>query len=235
MTLTRASRPTVLIVARAAELRSELGEAIGAIADWREAADAVGALDVLRREPADLCLLELDGGGGGLRLAELIHRTWPSAQIVLLAHAPNDVDLLRAVRAGARGYVPVTVGRSRLPHIVEAVLRGEPAVPRALVGPLVDACRSPGSRHVRGRDRRIVDLTRREAEVLDLIREGVPTRAIADRLGISVVTVRRHRASLLAKLGVHSAEELRTSAGAGQPGQPPVVVAELAGHVPATT
>src|SRR4051794_34574865 len=149
-------RPVALIAGRAADFRSALCRAIEPVADCREAADAIGALDVLGREPADLCLLELDRDGGGLRLTELIRRAWPDAQVVLLAHTLTEVDLLRAVRAGARGYLPVGVDPERLPFIVEAVLRGEPAVPRALVGRLLDACRSPGSRQVRGRDERIV-------------------------------------------------------------------------------
>src|SRR4051812_28891408 len=126
MALAGGRRPTALIMARAPEFRAELGRGITPVADCREAADASGALDMLRRGPADLCLLELNGDGGGLRLAELIHRAWPDAQIVLLAHALNEVDLLRAVRAGARGYLPAGIDAERLPHIVEAVLRGEP-------------------------------------------------------------------------------------------------------------
>src|SRR5215217_5327732 len=138
-----AHRPRALIAGHDAALRSGLRRAIEPGVDCWEAAGAADALDVLQRESPDVCLLESDGEGGGLRLTELIHRARPDVQIVLLAETLDEGDFLRAVRAGACGYLLETVDPDRLPHIVEAVLRGEAAVPRALVGRLLGECRSP--------------------------------------------------------------------------------------------
>src|SRR6266542_3343382 len=81
-------------------------------------------------------------------------------------------------------------------------------LPRALVATLIDRLRARvGHRHLAVPDRRGVDLTSREWEVLDLMREGLSTHGIATRLRISDVTVRRHIGSVLKKLEVRSREE----------------------------
>jgi DNA-binding NarL/FixJ family response regulator len=96
------------------------------------------------------------------------------------------------VRVGAVGYIVTDIAPTRLPEAINAVLRGEVAIPR-LVSVLADRLRERlGRRHLALRDRPGVELTTREWEVLDLMCDGHSTRAIAGRLLISEITVRRH-------------------------------------------
>jgi DNA-binding NarL/FixJ family response regulator len=167
---------------------------------------------VERFEP-DLCLIDVDLSGDGVRAAAEVAALAPTVSVVLLADDDNHGDdrFLQAMRVGATGYVPKRITSERLPSVVRAVVDGEPAIPRALVNLLINHYRMGSARrslpvtHGRG-----IDLTSREWEVLDFMREGLSTRQIADRLLISEVTVRRHIGSVLKKLRVSSrADALR--------------------------
>jgi DNA-binding NarL/FixJ family response regulator len=204
------TRPSTMIAAREPELRALVRLALEPVAECWEADGPAAAVDIAARLHPDVCFVdaEQNGNGSAIRTLELIREAHPEARIVLLRGSDSEAEFIRALRAGADGYLPRTIDPTRLPQIVEALLRGEPAIPRLLVTRLVDELRHLGRRQITTSDSRIVDLTRREAEVLDLVREGRPTHAIAHRLGIADVTVRRHRAALFAKLGVNTNAEL---------------------------
>jgi DNA-binding NarL/FixJ family response regulator len=109
---------------------------------------------------------------------------------------------------GAIGYLPKSISAKRLPAVIRAVLLGEPAIPRPLVAVLMNRLRGDDAkRHLVVADGRGVDLTSREWEVLDCMREGLSTREIAAKLLIADVTVRRHIGAVLKKLQVQSRRE----------------------------
>jgi DNA-binding NarL/FixJ family response regulator len=117
-----------------------------------------------------------------------------------VARADAD-ELIDALRAGASGYVLETGGPAGISRALQAVRRGEPAIPRELLGALADEFRARGlRRRVQVPGRPAVELTRRQSEVLELLRRGLSTGEIADRLQISAVTVRRHLGLAVGKL-----------------------------------
>jgi DNA-binding NarL/FixJ family response regulator len=163
---------------------------------------------VTRLEP-DVCLVDVDIPGGGL-VAAAEMRAWRSsvAVIMLAPDLKNEEDFLKAMAVGAIGYLPKSISAKRLPAVVRAVLLGEPAIPRPLVAVLMNRLRGGGAkRHLLVPDGRGVDLTSREWEVLDCMREGLSTREIAAKLLIAEVTVRRHIGAVLKKLHVQSRRE----------------------------
>jgi DNA-binding NarL/FixJ family response regulator len=168
-----------------------------------EAADANTALKAALRERRALCLVDARLRGDGIRTAGRICSRVPDAEVVVLADKPDESELLEAVRAGASGYLQKNMNPEAFSRALHGALRGEPAFPRALLAPVLEEFRV---RHERRRlrlpGRAAVDLSRRESEVLDLLRRGLATAEIADRLDISPVTVRRHIGLLLRKLGV---------------------------------
>jgi DNA-binding NarL/FixJ family response regulator len=168
-----------------------------------EAADASTALKAALRERPALCLVDARLRGDGIRTAGRICSRVPDAEVVVLADKPDESELLEAVRAGASGYLQKNMNPEAFSRALHGALRGEPAFPRALLAPVLEEFRV---RHERRRlrlpGRAAVDLSRRESEVLDLLRRGLATAEIADRLDISPVTVRRHIGLLLRKLGV---------------------------------
>jgi DNA-binding NarL/FixJ family response regulator len=168
-----------------------------------EASSRSGALALALAEAPDLVLIDLSLPGGALGATRAITVERPETAVVILATAGIPEDVLRAIRAGAWGYLLKDMDVERLAIAIRAVLDGEAAIPRALVGRLVeeiqDRARSRVLPLVRGQR---VRLTPREAEVLDLMRHELPTREIARRLAISEVTVRRHASAVLRKLDV---------------------------------
>jgi DNA-binding NarL/FixJ family response regulator len=140
--------------------------------------------------------------GRGVSAAAAITSRLPGTAVVMLTVSRDDDDLFAALRAGAVGYLLKDIPPERLPEALRAVLRGEAAMPRALVARLMDEFRSRGSRRVTALGGRPVQLTAREWEVLDGMREGLSTAELADRLHVAPVTIRTHVASILRKLRV---------------------------------
>jgi two-component system nitrate/nitrite response regulator NarL len=170
-----------------------------------EADDAPLAISMAARLRPDICLIELELPEDGLFAINRIARASPKTLIVVLSRSDREGDVVNAFMRGASGYLLKGISGDRLAATLRAAHRGEPAVSRSLVPYLVDRIR-------RGSDRRLalpggpVTLTPRESEVGELLSEGLSTSEIADRLGVSPVTVRRHVGLLLQKVGVESRE-----------------------------
>jgi two-component system nitrate/nitrite response regulator NarL len=168
-----------------------------------EAEDAVSAIAIASRSRPDICLIELELPEDGLHAISRIAKASPETLIVVLSRSDRPDDVVNAFTRGASGYLLKGISGTRLASTLRAAHRGEPALSRALVPYLVDEIR-------RGSERRLalpggqVTLTPREGQVGELLCEGLTTSAIADRLGVTPVTVRRHVGLLLKKLDVPS-------------------------------
>jgi DNA-binding NarL/FixJ family response regulator len=174
------------------------GAGMEVCADVGTADVAVAA--VMQHRP-DACLLEVTLPGGGIAAAEEIALRAPSVAVIMLTVATDDASLFAALRAGARGYLVKDTDPDRLPLAIEGVLAGEAAVPRGMMGRVLDEfC----AREVRRRAVSDEALSEREWQVMELLATGLPTRLVADRLAISEVTVRRHVSTATQKLGVRS-------------------------------
>jgi DNA-binding NarL/FixJ family response regulator len=172
-----------------------------------EAADAASAVEAALRERPEVCLLDINMPGNGIQAAEAITREVPDSAVVMLTVSRTDVDLFDALRAGASGYLLKDIDPARLPLALHGVLEGEAALPRRLVALLIEEFRDRRRRRrIPLVGRRSVELTDREWQVLELMREGLATEEIATRLFISGVTVRTHVSAILRKLQVPTRE-----------------------------
>jgi DNA-binding NarL/FixJ family response regulator len=167
-----------------------------------EAADAERAVEGALRERPDVCLLDINMPGNGIAAAGRIRRQLPETAVVMLTVSSEDEDLFDALRAGASGYLLKDIDPARLPHALRGVLDGEAALPRTLVARVLEEFRGRGDRKLTLRGRRTATLTAREWDVLELMREGLSTAAIAERLFVEPVTVRTHVSAILRKLQV---------------------------------
>lgn len=167
-----------------------------------EAADLQSAMTAVQASRPDACLVDADLPGGGLTAVREIVRVHPLAAVVVLADRYSDADLLDAVRAGALGYLDKDIRSDSLPGAIRAALAGEAVIPRRLVGRLMTEVRARAAAPNRGDDGCQILLSRREVEVLELMREGLTTSRIAERLFVSPVTVRSHVMSVVRKLHV---------------------------------
>ncbi|HVE67458.1 MAG TPA: response regulator transcription factor [Solirubrobacteraceae bacterium] len=197
--------PSVVIADDHVPIRQGIRAALeeGGFRVCAEVADGGAAVEAAVREQPDLCLLDVHMPRSGIWAAGEIVRLVPECAVVMLTVSRNDEDLFDALRAGASGYLLKDTDPARLPHALRGVLAGEAALPRSLVARVLEELREQGRhRRVPLLAARGIRLTSREWEVLELMRDGLTTAQIADRLFISPVTVRRHISSVLAKLDV---------------------------------
>jgi DNA-binding NarL/FixJ family response regulator len=167
-----------------------------------EAGDRDEAVKAVLRERPDVCVLDVYMPGGGIQAAAAIAASAPRTAVVMLTVSDSTDDLLAALRAGAMGYLPKDMSPDRLAAALRGVLAGEPALPRGLVGPVLDKLRGrPGA------EAGAVGLTAREVEVMRMLRSGLLTAEIGRSLSLSPVTVRRHISAAVGKLGVANREE----------------------------
>jgi DNA-binding NarL/FixJ family response regulator len=169
-----------------------------------EASNADEAVRMSLAHRPDVCVLAVELPGNGIEAARLIKQSLPAIKIVMMTNSERDEDLFEALRAGADGYLPMSTSADRLAHAILGVVLGEAALPRPLTARLISEFRERGAKRrvVLTPARAEVELTAREFEVLERLRKGDGTATIAAHLGISQVTVRRHVASVLRKLGV---------------------------------
>jgi DNA-binding NarL/FixJ family response regulator len=208
---------SVLIAAGDPRMRSQVRTAL----DGRgfevvaEAADAAGAVAMAAASRPDVALLSTQMPGTGIRAAASISIAVPETAVVMYTDSHRDEDLFAALQAGARGYLWHDTDPLRLPLALKGVLAGEAAVPRELVARLLEEFRlRDRPRRLRLQGRRDVELTPREWDVLELLRQGLGTGEISSLLYISRVTVRTHISAILRKLEVSTRDEAVAAVGA---------------------
>jgi DNA-binding NarL/FixJ family response regulator len=170
-------------------------------------ADAAAAVDAAIRERPDLCVLDIKMPGNGIAAVWEITARLPETKVVMLTVSRDDDHLFAALRAGASGYLLKDTDPARLPHALADVLAGETAIPRSLVVRLLGEFRDRGPRRRSIlQDDAATQLTSREWQVLELLRQELTTAEIARKLVVSQATVRSHVAAVLRKLRVPDRE-----------------------------
>lgn len=176
--------------------RSVLARAgLDVAADVADASEAAKAAELYQ---ARLVIVDSQVTGGCVQAVNCIAGRAPDASVLVVAPELDHMELLAAVRAGAKGFVTETLGAAGLARAVEVALRGDTVIPRAGVAALIEQLRA------RGQEQTSVDgiqlqLTRREADVMTRLRDGLTPKQIAYELEVSAVTVRRHHSSAARK------------------------------------
>jgi DNA-binding NarL/FixJ family response regulator len=164
-------------------------EVVAVAADGAEAVEAVASGGI------DLAVLDIAMPRmTGIQACREIARRAPDVRVLMLSMHDNEQYLFEALKAGACGYVLKSVADRDLLEACRSAMRGEPFLYPGAVTALI--------RHYLHHGRALPDnvLTPREEEIVKLIAEGHSSKAIAEALVISVKTVDRHRANILAKL-----------------------------------
>ncbi|MEU6711352.1 response regulator transcription factor [Nonomuraea sp. NPDC046802] len=159
---------------------------VGEAGSGEEAVVQAGALR------PDIILLDLRMGGmDGVTATEHILRRLPGSRVVIVTTYEDDTDILRAVEAGAAGYLLKGSSRQELIGAVRSAARGETVLTPSLAGKLFRARGSGQSA-----------LSERECEVLRLVGQGLTNAEIGSRLFISEATVKTYLLRSFKKLGV---------------------------------
>lgn len=165
-----------------------------------EAADGHEALRLTEQHHPHVLLLDIAMPElNGIEVTARIVRDFQQSRVILLSMHDGEEYVLRALRAGASGYLLKSASPTELELAVRAVARSENYLSPAMSRHLVDDYRrrqSPGTEP-------LDQLTPRQREILQLIAEGNTTKAIAQKLGLSAKTVENHRAGLMERLDIH--------------------------------
>lgn len=164
---------------------------VGEAGSGPEAVARVAAL-----EP-DVVLMDLRmPGGDGVKATERIRADHPTVHVLVLTTYDTDTDILRAVEAGATGYLLKDTPRAELADSVRSAARGETVLSGRLAGKLLARVRRDPE------PEKPATLSPREVEVLRLAADGRTNAAIGRDLGISATTVKTHLMRAYEKLGV---------------------------------
>lgn len=191
-------------------------DAVARTLDRTQAVDVVGTaacaaqtLDCVRELVPDIVLLDMTMPHA-LHVAREVARAAYASKIVALAVPENEDDVLACAEVGAAGYVPRGGSLGCAIEVIEAVARGEAHCSPRIAGSLLRriAVLAAQRQDDGGKSKdALANLTAREAEILALLRQGLPNKTISRRLGIGLATVKNHVHNVFAKLGLRSRAE----------------------------
>ena len=171
--------------------REGLGMIISAQPDMElvaETSTAEEAVTTFRRVKPDVILIDQRlPGASGIDAVVAIRNEFPQARIMMLTTSSGDIEIQRALRAGAAAYVLKSTPTDELLKIIRTVARGRKYIPSDVASCVAE--------HM-GQE----DLTSRETQVIELIRDGHKNKQIADKLSISESTVNFHIKNIVDKL-----------------------------------
>ena len=166
---------------------------------------ALRAID-LRRPDVVVLDVELGDHRDGLALLRTMQEDDPGPSVLVVTAHDDAATASRAMSAGARGFVPKDTPAEDIAVVVRGVMAGETRVPPRLLTEVISYLRDTSGARNEWQER-IARLTPREREILALMVSGLDRVAIANRLFLSINTVRTHNKNILAKLEVHSSLE----------------------------
>jgi len=189
---------SVLLVDDHTVVRSGLKALLGTQADIGvvgEAASGEEALEAAQQHAPDVILMDLAMGAGmdGIEAIKQLRQRTPKQAIIVFTTYDSDADIVRAVDAGAMGYLLKDAAPEEIFAAVRGAVQGKSVMSAPVASRLFQQLRNPDE-----------ILTPREAELLSLLTEGLSNRDLGKRLFISEATVKTHLAHIYAKLGVET-------------------------------
>ena len=175
-------------------LREGIAALVGNQSDMElvaEASNGLEAVELFRKHRPDITLMDLQMPEmNGIDAMSAIHSEFPDARIIVLTTYTGDVQIFRALKAGARAYLLKGLLRKELLETIRAVHAGQKRLSAEIAAEVAEHATDEA-------------LTQREIEVLRLIAGGNANKEIAVRLSITEETVKGHVKNILAKLGAN--------------------------------
>jgi DNA-binding NarL/FixJ family response regulator len=184
----------ILSVDDHALLREGIAALVNAEPDMKlvaEASNGQEAIEKFRLHRPDVTLMDIQMPGlNGIEAINKIRSEFPNARIIVLTTYTGDVQVVRALQSGARGYILKGHVHRELLETIRAVDAGQKRIPPEVASELAEHLADDS-------------LTPREIDVLRLIAAGNSNKLIADHLALSEATVKGHVTNILSKLGAN--------------------------------
>ena len=172
-----------------------------------EAEDGLEAVRFIRKSRPDLVLLDLSMPRmNGFSVLQEIKGAMPEVKILVLSIDESDQYVLQAFEARADGYAIKDSSREELRIAIRSVLEGKKYISPGVAGNVLEGYLD-GRKTLKSKSA-LDTVTEREKQVLKLLGEGYQNKEIAELANISVKTVEKHRANIMAKLDLHNAAAL---------------------------
>jgi DNA-binding NarL/FixJ family response regulator len=186
-------------------VRTELGDRVDVVG---EADDVTSAIAVITEMQPDVVLLDVHlPGGNGDAVIDALRTRAPDTRFLALSVSDAAEDVIRVIRAGARGYVTKTISGDDLADAIRRVAEGDAVFSPRLAGFVLDAF-AGGPVPAEADESELDVLTARERDVLRLIARGYTYKETATELFLSVKTIETHVSSVLRKLQLSNRREL---------------------------
>ena len=171
-----------------------------------EANNAPEAMDVIRKLNPDLAIVDLSlPGANGIELIKNIRAEFSKLPILVLSMHDESLYALRALRAGAEGYVMKHEAMTNVIQAIREVFNGRPYLSPAMAAQVITKF---AHRQAEGEADAVESLSDRELEILELIGKGNDVRQIAKALHLSPKTVETHRSHIKDKLDLKNSREV---------------------------
>jgi DNA-binding NarL/FixJ family response regulator len=169
-----------------------------------EASNAAEAMSAIRELKPDLAIVDLSlPGANGIELIKNVRAEFPKLPILVLSMHDESLYALRALRAGAQGYVMKEEALEKVIGAIRGVFAGQPYLSPNMSAKLISSFASG-----KGESNPTDKLSDRELEILELIGKGRDVREIAKLLHLSPKTVETHRAHIKEKLNLANARQV---------------------------
>ncbi|WP_127133090.1 response regulator transcription factor [Pseudoflavitalea rhizosphaerae] len=156
-------------------------------------------LHLLNDEAPNLVMLDIQlGNMNGIELCQTIRLRFPEVRVLFISMFESRRIIQEGEDAGASGFIPKTYDANQVKEVIQRVLAGEPVFMKA---------EAPGDQAL-PETAGILLLTRREKEIIAMIRRGLTSRGIAEALNLSEYTIETHRRNIFRKLKLKSVAEL---------------------------
>jgi DNA-binding NarL/FixJ family response regulator len=178
----------------------------GSFAVCGEAGNAGEAMDVIRKLDPDLAIVDISlPGANGIELIKNIRVEFPNLPILVLSMHDESLYALRALRAGAGGYVMKHEAMANVIQAIREIFYGRPYLSPAMAAQVITKF---AHRQAEGETDTVDKLSDRELEILELLGKGKEVRQIANLLHLSPKTVETHRAHIKDKLDLKNSREV---------------------------
>ena len=154
---------------------------------------------ILKALDDDVVLMTSSRGAAFYSAMSGLKAVRPSVRIIVTGPGGNDEDILRAIAAGAKGYIAEDASPAEFKQAIRLVHGGEVWAPRRVLANFIERVTASATRQMKPRDGQM--LSRRQRQVLGLLAVGSSNREIAKDLGLTERTVKAHVAELLRKIG----------------------------------